>query len=78
VGVDMNLKEITTRDILAIMYSLGVFLLLAFRIPVPDQIWSGLILILTFFFMAPKPNTTTTTTEAPNEKFATINTNLTP
>lgn len=56
-------EKITTRDIVAVLYSLGVFVLLFMKIVVPDQIWSGLILILTFFFMAPKPNSITTTTE---------------
>lgn len=59
-----ELKNISTRDIVAVLYSLGVFSLLFMKIPVPDQIWSGLILILTFFFMAPKQ----TTSEVPNAK----------
>lgn len=62
----MNFKEITIRDILAITFSFGVFMLLAFKVAVPDQIWSALILILTFFFTQ-KPGTTTTTPDLTNK-----------
>lgn len=59
----MNIiKEISIRDFLAVMFSLGVFMLLFFKFNVPDQIWSAELVILTFFFSAPKANTTTAST----------------
>lgn len=65
----MNIfKDLTIQDSLAFIVSVGVFALIIFKIPVPDQIWSGWMVIITFFFNQPKQNTiTTTSTVSPIE-----------
>lgn len=45
-----NLKDLTIQDFLAVLVSIGVFALILTKYPVPDQIWSGWMVILTFFF----------------------------
>lgn len=59
------LKEITIRDVLAVLFSIGAFSLVFMKIDVPDQIWSAELVILTFFFSAPKQNSTMTNIETP-------------
>lgn len=50
----MKWGDIGVRDFIAVMFSVGVFILVGAKIPVPDQIWSALLVILTFFFSTPK------------------------
>jgi hypothetical protein len=45
-----NFKNITIQDFLAVIVSIGVFALIICKYAVPDQIWSGWMVILTFFF----------------------------
>jgi hypothetical protein len=64
----MNMtRDLTIQDFLAVTVSLGVFALILCKYTVPDQIWSGWMVIITFFFNQPKTGMTTTvsTTEAP-------------
>lgn len=58
-------KDLTIQDFLAFLVSIGVFILVVLKYPVPDQIWSAWMVIITFFFNQPKPNTSTiiTTTD---------------
>ena len=57
-----QLTDISIRDLLAVLVSLGVFVLILFKIAVPDQIWSAWLVILTFFFTQKPLNGTGTTT----------------
>ena len=57
----MKFGDISVRDFIAVMVSIGVFILVGAKIGVPDQVWSAWLVILTFFFSQPKANTTTTT-----------------
>ena len=56
-------KELTIQDALAVIVSMGVFILIMCHYTVPDQIWSGWMVIITFFFNQPKNGTTITTPE---------------
>lgn len=47
-------RDLTIQDFLAVIVSLGVFALVLCKYPVPDQIWSGWMVIITFFFNQPK------------------------
>lgn len=44
------MKDLTIQDFLAVVVSLGVFVLVLLKFPVPDQIWSAWMVIITFFF----------------------------
>lgn len=57
-------KDLTIQDFLAVTVSLGVFALILCKYAVPDQIWSGWMVIITFFFNQPK---ITSTTETPTK-----------
>ena len=57
------LKDLTIQDFLAVIVSLGVFVLILTKYTIPDQIWSGWMVIITFFFNQPKNGTTITTPE---------------
>ena len=57
-----QLTDISIRDLLAVLVSLGVFVLILFKIAVPDQIWSAWLVILTFFFTQKPLNGNGTTT----------------
>lgn len=59
------LKDLTIQDFLAVTVSVGVFALILCKYPVPDQIWSGWMVIITFFFNQPKTNSMTTTVNQP-------------
>lgn len=57
------IKDLSIQDFLAVTVSLGVFILVILKYPVPDQIWSAWMVIITFFFsQQPKANLNTTTT----------------
>ena len=51
------MSDLSIQDFLAVIVSLGVFALVLCKYPVPDQIWSGWMVIITFFFNQPKANT---------------------
>jgi len=51
-------KDLTIQDFLAVIVSVGVFALVLCKYPVPDQIWSGWMVIITFFFNQPKNGAT--------------------
>ena len=57
-------KELTIQDALAVIVSMGVFILIMCHYNVPDQIWSGWMVIITFFFNQPKNGNTITTPSA--------------
>lgn len=55
------IKDLSIQDFLAVIVSLGVFALVLCKYTVPDQIWSGWMVIITFFFnQQPKPTVETT------------------
>lgn len=58
------MKDLTIQDFLAFIVSVGVFALVLCKYPVPDQIWSGWMVIITFFFNQQPKNTTTTSIDA--------------
>ena len=45
-----QLADISIREAIAVLVSLGIFLLIILRISVPDQVWSAWLVILTFFY----------------------------
>ena len=57
-----QLADISIRDLIAVLVSLGIFLLIVMKIAVPDQVWSAWLVILTFFYTSKPINTTSTTT----------------
>lgn len=44
------MKDLSIQDFLAVVVSIGVFALVLCKYAVPDQIWSGWMVIITFFF----------------------------
>ena len=73
---DSMKTNITMQDILALIVSIGVFSLVWMKITVPDQVWSGWIMVITFFFTQDKSKQNTGVT---NEKIPTaINSSPTP
>lgn len=61
------LQDLTIQDVLAVIVSIGVFALIIFKIGVPDQIWSGWMVIITFFFNQPKNGNSIITTPKTGE-----------
>ncbi len=59
------LKDLSIQDFLAVVVSLGVFVLVILKYPVPDQIWGAWMVIITFFFNQQPKNTTVTSTTQP-------------